>query len=206
MSVKNSASILAVMGATGSGKSAWIKQQLKKWKPTRLLIWDTMQEYPDHGTVTASPAELVQLVGKAGKKGRFAVVFQPAADPAARAKQFDLFCKLAMAAGNLTMLVEELKFVTKPSWAPMPWAQATLTGRHKGLKIIGTSQRPASIDKDFLFNATFIHAGRLLSDDVKSVAKAMQIPEVQLEGLQPLQYVEKNMQTGQLTAGKVTFS
>lgn len=203
--VKNNASILAVMGAPGSGKSSWIKQQLKKSKPPRLMIWDTMQEYSEFGQITGKPTELTQIVSAAGKKGRFAVVFHPSMDSKIRARQFDIFCKLALAAGNLTMLNEELKFVTKPGWAPLAWSQVNLTGRHKGLKIIGTSQRPASIDKDFLFNATFIHTGRLLSDDITSVAKAMQIPESELEGLQPLQYVEKNMQTGQKSTGKVTF-
>ncbi|TAN78248.1 MAG: hypothetical protein EPN14_06740 [Gallionella sp.] len=33
--------------------------------------------------------------------------------------------------------------MTKPGWA-----QVTMAGRHKGLKVIGASQRPASIDAD----------------------------------------------------------
>ena len=49
-----------------------------------------------------------------------------------------------------------------------------MTGRHKGLKVIGASQRPASIDKDFLGNCMAIHIGRLAyAEDVRAVAKGI---------------------------------
>ena len=200
--VKNNASILAVLGAPGSGKSSWLKKTVKK--PPRFMVFDTMNEWGHIGKSTSSIAELVRIVA-AAKKGKFAVAFVPSSDEKIRAAQFTVFCKTASAAGNLTALIEELRFVTKPSWAPMAWAKMNLLGRHRGLKIIGTSQRPASVDKDFLYNATFIHTGRLLAKDLKAVAEAMQIDESELVGLQPLQYVEKNMQTGQINTGTVTF-
>lgn len=203
--VKNNASILAIMGKTGSGKSAWLKQQLKKWNPKRMMIWDPMKEYDGYGIVTDKPTEFVHIAATAGNKKPFVVTFRPSADPDIRSKQFDIFCKLAVKVGNLLMLVEELKFVTKPSYAPLPWAQCNLQGRHCGLKIIGTSQRPASIDKDFLYSATVIHTGRLLAKDLKVVAEAMEVSPILMRGMKPLEFVERNMQTGELVKGKVTF-
>lgn len=202
----NQASIVAVMGASGSGKSTYIKQTLAKAKPARLLVWDPMAEYAHLGQVAPSLSHLVQALAAAGRKGRFAWVFQPAPDEKTRARQFNVFCGVAMAAGNLTLVVEELRFVTTPSRAPVGWAQVTMTGRHKGLRVLGASQRPASIDKDFLGNATLIRTGRLAyPEDVRAVSKAMQVPEARIAELKPLEWIEKNMQTGKVAAGKIRF-
>jgi hypothetical protein len=61
----------------------------------------------------------------------------------------------------LLVVVEELRFVTTPSRAPAGWASVTLRGRKRGLRIIGASQRPAQIDKDFLGQCTLIRCGAL---------------------------------------------
>lgn len=201
---KNNASILAVMGASGSGKSLYIKRGLKRSRPGRLLIWDPLREYGEFGLVHDAMGSMVDAMAKAGKSGRFSLVFQPAVNEKQRAKQFDLFCGLALAAGNLTVIIEELKFVTRPSFAPLRWSEITLTGRHKGLRVVGVSQRPASIDKDFLGNATVIHCGRLAyPEDRRAVAKAAGIDETKIEQLLPLEYIEKNMATGEISTGKV---
>lgn len=198
---KNLASIVAVFGASGSGKSAWIKRQMAKSR--RTVIWDAMAEYGAHGVVVK---ELARMAETMVKEKQFSIVFQPVTDTAKRAQQFDLFCRLALAAGNLLLVVEELRFVTTPSRAPVGWAQCCLTGRHKGLKIIGASQRPASIDKDFLGNATIIHCGRLVyPEDARAIIKAGGIPEAELASLKPLDWVEKDMTTGKLTRGRLTF-
>lgn len=112
---KNTASNIAVFGASGSGKSTFIKRAIAKAKPARLLIWDPMQEYAEFGQVTQSLGELVAQIAAGGKRGKFSLVYQPSSDEKTRAKQFDVFCGLAMAAGQLVLVVEELKFVTKPS-------------------------------------------------------------------------------------------
>lgn len=201
----NQASIIAVMGASGSGKSTFIKRTLRKPKPARLMVWDPMREYAEFGQVFDSMGGLVDMLGKIGR-GKFSVVFQPAANEKARARQFDVFCGVAMALGNLTFVAEELKFVTRPGYAPIRWSAVTMTGRHKGLRVIGASQRPASIDKDFLGNCTTIRTGRLAyPEDIKALSKAMQVPEAQIGALKPLEWIEKNMATGKITTGKLTF-
>ncbi len=81
-----------------------------------------------------------------------------------------------------------------------------MTGRHRGLRVIGASQRPASIDKDFLGNCTTIHTGRLAyHEDVRAVAKAMGGDEAGIAALKPLEWIEKNMQTGQISRGVIAF-
>lgn len=199
MSVANKASIMAVLGASGSGKSTYIKRALSRGHP-RLLIWDPMSEY--QGELVPTLAGLI--AGLKAKK--FRLVFRPSADPAQRGRQFDLICRAALAAGNLTLVVEELRFVTTPSRAPLGWAQVCLTGRHRGLRVFGISQRPASIDKDFLGNCTAIRTGRLAyPEDVKAVCKVMGVPPAKVEALRPLEWLEKDMATGRMASGVLTF-
>jgi hypothetical protein len=201
----NKAQIIAVMGASGSGKSTFIKRLIRKPKPNRLMIWDPMREYAEFGQVFDSLELMVDTLGKQSAK-KFSVVFQPASNEKARAKQFDVFCGLAMALGDLTLVVEELKFVTKPGYAPIRWSAVTMTGRHKGLTVIGASQRPASIDKDFLGNCTCIRTGRLAyPEDVRSVSRAMQVSDTDIAALKPLEWIEKDMATGTVRNGKLVF-
>jgi DNA helicase HerA-like ATPase len=199
VSAANNAHIVAVLGASGSGKSAYLKRTIAKGSP-RLLIFDPMAEYD--GEIVSDLAGLV-----AGLKAkRFRLVFRPKSDDKLRAVQFDFLCRAALAAGNLTLVVEELRFVTTPSRAPMGWAKVCLTGRHKGLKVYGASQRPASIDKDFLGNCTIIRAGRLAyPEDIRAVSKATGTPPDQLAALRPLDWIEKNMTNGKITRGTLTF-
>lgn len=188
------------MGASGSGKSLFVKRALIAAMPIRLMIWDPQQEYGNHGAVLTRLADVVT----ACQQPRFGVVFQPTGDTEAAKKQFDLFCKIAYAAGNLTLVCEELAFVTSPSWAPAGWSQCTLKGRHKGLKIYGLSQRPAAIDKNFFGNATSIRTGRLnFAADVKVLANVLQVPAEQVQALKPLEYIERDMGTGAVHRGKL---
>lgn len=153
--VTQRADIRAVLGATGTGKSHYVKAQLAKAR--RLLVWDIEDEYRDLPAVQLN--ELLPLMHGGKKPGRYRFICS--GDAATRAKQFDIFCRLAFNLGNVLVVVEELRFVTMPSRAPEGWALLTLRGRKRGVKIIGTSQRPAQIDKDFLGNCTLIRCGAL---------------------------------------------
>jgi len=134
------------------GKSYRMNQHMKKYK--RIMIWDVMSEY--EGTATASRAELVRIVS--GKV--FRVAYRPKFINGIK-DEFAFFCRLAFAAGSLVVVVEELNKVTSPNYAPPAWQDITSRGRHRRLIVFGSSQRPASVDKDAIGNATEIHVGRL---------------------------------------------
>jgi DNA helicase HerA-like ATPase len=202
LGARNKAQIVAVMGASGSGKSTFLKQIIRKTLPSRLLIWDPMTEYGDFGEGTRTLSDVMNKM----RANIFAIDFLPSSDPEQMKKQFDLFCQLAFAAGNLTLIAEELAFVTSPSYAPPGWAAVTLKGRHKGLKVYGASQRPASIDKHFFSNATKVRTGRLnYAADIKTLANVLSVQPEQIQGLLQLEYLERDMSTGKVTAGKLAI-
>lgn len=197
----NEADVIAVIGATGSGKGVYIKNYALTKAEKRLWIWDYMQEYAtlvDLSTTALGSA--LQAVG--GKT--FRVAFRPSYDDKTRARQFDLFCKAAVAAGNLRMVVEELAFVTSPTHAPAGWKAATSIGRHKGLRLIGASQRPAQVDKAFWSNCTEVHCGFLNHEpDQKVMAQVLGVAVSDVQGLKPLEYIHKNVRTKEIVFGKV---
>lgn len=166
---RNKADIIAVIGASGTGKSSYIKGKLlKRFK--RLFIWSPLEKTDQYaafcgGTVTSRITEFIGLV-KAGTK---AIVFVPTGNDADVKKQFDLFCRVVWEIENCHCLVEELSRVTMASWAPPAWKNLSTAGRHQGITLIGVSQRPANIDKDFLGNCTEIRCYRVNYDNDASV-------------------------------------
>lgn len=197
----NKAEVIAVIGATGSGKGVYIKNYALKKSDRRLLIWDYMREYQPF--VDLSTEKLAPVIG-AMKGKNFRVAFQPSFDDAVRKQQFDALCKAAVHAGDVRLVVEELSFVTSPSFAPPGWKMVTSVGRHKGLRVIGASQRPAQVDKAFWSNCTEIHCGFLnYEEDQKTMAKVLGVTVDDIKGLEPLQYFHKDVRTKKIVLGRV---
>lgn len=174
---KNKADIIAVIGASGTGKSSYIKGELLR-KYLRLLVWSPLEKTDNYagfcnGVVVAGKiSELVTQV----KAGAPAIVYVPAGSDAEIKTQFDRFCRIVWELEGATVLVEELSRVTMASWSPPAWKNLSTAGRHQGLTIIGTSQRPATIDKDFLGNCTEVRCYRVNYDnDAKVMADSLNL-------------------------------
>lgn len=194
------ASIIGVMGSTGCGKSMYIKTELLKKSDKRLAVWDYKREYQRQvHQVTDNLGEAVRAI--AGKT--FSVAFRPSFDDAIRAKQFDLFCRAVWHAKNAKVLVEELSMVTTPQRAPAGWKMLTCTGRSEGITIIGASQRPAQVDKDFFDNCTELHCGFLAGKRSRQVmADELGVEETEIMGLESLHYIHKKLRTKEIIRGK----
>jgi hypothetical protein len=179
------ADIQAVLGAPGTGKSHYVKSQIAKER--RLLVWAPDDEYPE-----LVPLQLSEIPRAFAGKKPIRAKFICSMNTALRARQFDIFCRAVFAIGNMRLVVEELRFVTRASYAPEGWASITLMGRKRGIRTIGTSQRPAQIDKDFLGACTLLRCGALeYPDDRKAVAPILRrsLDEIAaLKGFEALEY------------------
>lgn len=197
--------IVAALGSRGTGKSAWVRQHLQRTKPARLAVWDLMQEHADLGLTTADLGQAIRAM-----KGRsFCVVFTPDRDDKRRALQFDLWCRACLCVGNLLAYVEELAFVTTAHKAPPGWREMCLLGRHERhrVSIIGTSQRPAQVDKEFMGNLDLIHCGRLASrGDAETAAELLGVrPEV-VQTLPDLAWLERAAGDIKARSGQLSFA
>jgi DNA helicase HerA-like ATPase len=199
VSTAQRADILIIVGATGSGKSLQVKAQLAKRRPKRLLIWDPQAEYGQLASSVPTIAAAVEQVRLADTRGGLSLVFVPSPDPKLAWRQFDLWCQLAFQAGRCTLLAEELSGVTRPGSSPPGWLRVITQGRHRALSVIGTTQRPALVDKTALDNATTVRCGRLNSAASRRyMADLLDVPADQLAQLQALEWVEKDLHTGRL--------
>ncbi|VTU20749.1 AAA-like domain protein [Variovorax sp. SRS16] len=207
MDNSNKPNLRLYCGATGSGKGVSLREYLSGLKPSRLLVWDPLGEYGD--LVSGATSRLADVAKLAAGKS-FRVAFYPGPDVGTYKEKFAMFCRIAFAAGNLVMLVEELADVTSPTYAPMAWKQCTKKGRHAGLQIIAATQRPADIDKHFLGGCTYIRCfTQRFPADAKAMAGAMKLPfdtinalETREEGsVTVLSWIEKDFRTGKTTPG-----
>jgi hypothetical protein len=199
------ARIWGVMAASGTGKGVWVKGQLRELKPARLVIWDFKDEYGEFAKMASSLTEVLNAMRKAGAEGPLRIRYRPRSfgDKAMR-REFETLCSLVQAWGRCTFLAEELSNVTMPGWAPPAWRMMSSGGRHELIHIIGVSQNPASIDKMFLSNCTLIHVGPLHEEAHRNaVEKSMDVMPGSLADLVKFQWIEKNRDTGEFTAGVV---
>lgn len=199
------ARIEGVFGASGSGKTTYVRNCIEKEKPRRILVWDRMGEFSRRGIVR--PVYKLGDLIRACSGPAFAVGFIPPeeASEARLKKDFSVFCSIAMALGECWVIAEELTDVTTASHASQGWRRVCVQGRHKGLTVFGLSQSPAWVDKKFFGNCTRIQTGRLVEvNHAKAMSNTLGVPWQQIKGLPDFAYIAISMKTGQMTEGTVS--
>lgn len=200
MKAASEAPIFARMGAPRSGKTAGTKIDIKAAAPARLMIWDPKREYEDCAPALPS----LVAVYRAAKGKRFGLRYVPHGALKDWRAQFDAFCQVALEAGSLTLVADELADVTQPGWAPDGWEIVTRQSAHHHLIIYGLSQTPAGVDKTFLNNASNIRTGRLGSEgNIKAMADALMVPVAEIRALRGTQFIEIERVSGEVTRGDV---
>ncbi|ELE8117811.1 DUF87 domain-containing protein [Vibrio fluvialis] len=189
----------AVFGASGSGKSYYVKQIVKGWK--RALIWDPDDEYGEVPGVqlARSPSQVLELM----KRKAVRIRYVPATiERKLLEKCFDFISLAAFIWGNCLYVGEEIADVTTPSKAAGGWGTVLRRGRKRGVKVVGVSQRPAECDKTLFTQARYIRTGRLDGEgDKQRLAVSLGVPVEWVRRLGPLEFLTVDRTTGELKAG-----
>lgn len=207
MTVNNThaADVIAVMGATGAGKSSSIRVKLAADDSPRRLVWDPGEDFSEFGTVTDSERTLARAVVAAGA-GPFRLVYRPSFDTAVSRWQFSRFCALAHAVGNVQVVADELEDVMEANWAPPGWAMLIRKGRKRGCRVIAASQRPAGIEKRIWSMATVIRSGRLnYADDAATVARVLMVDPRDVLRLEPLHFIQRSVYAPVIVWGRIEW-
>lgn len=196
------------MGASGCGKSTWLRKRLGNKKRRRTFFWSPKEKKDDYasfypGSVICRTAEEVrQLLKAAGPRGEFHIVFWPTLVRKVDELHFDVCCRMLLAVENVAVIVDELHTVTRATHASDGWSQLVMLGRASGVEIYGMSQRPAGVDKNFMGNASLTRTGRLnFPDDAASVAKSIGVKASDILALVGFQWIERDNLTGKVTLG-----
>ena len=203
--------MVGIFGARGTGKNVYAVQLLKKLKPSRLMIWDHKHD-PGMSNFGQTFTDLGALI-RAIKSPSFQVRYMPDHSRDIQ-KQFDLFCRAAFAAGNLTLMIDELPEVTKANRAPAAWRQCVNVGRlyrgadgkERTLTIMGLGQRPSECDKSFMNNLDILHTGRIASvNDAKTLADLLALDFRKVMALPDLHWLERRQGQAEPTSGVLSF-
>lgn len=198
--------IIVVVGSTGSGKSQWVRQQIKT--APRLWVWDVKPEYHTlKGAVVVRNAG--DLLSAAQKKNNQRVLYVVPPTPA----NFEWWARCAYVAARvkqITIVAEEIADVTSPGKAPLHWGQLVRKVRATGSDLFAITQRPAESDKTAIGNASLFHVGRISrKKDRVYMAAELDVLESAIASLvsdeKRAWYVEKNMLSLKITRGCVTF-
>jgi hypothetical protein len=189
------ADITAVIGGTGTGKTFWMRQELRRRAPHRLMVWDPEGDLADLGVSVPSGqlASLVQLT----EGERWAIVYNPPFDRELAERAFNTWCRLAFKRAEQgrapLLLVDELSTVVRAGSAPAYWTACVSRGRKRGLSIMAASQRPARIDKDFWSQANRIRCSALgYEADQKAMAAALGRPLLDVQNLHGFEAIERD--------------
>jgi hypothetical protein len=199
----NNAHIIAVVGASGNGKGLYVKQWLKRARGARMLVWSPLEKTDNYAAVIGGePVTTIAGLVAGIKAGRRRLVYVP--NTSDLKAQFDRFCRVAWELSGWIIVVEELSRVTKPAWAPPAWRNLSTAGRHQGLTIIGTAQRPAQVDKDFFGNCTEIRCyGVGYVEDAKVMGNTMFIDYREIIALPQFHYIHRDVKSRTNTPGVV---
>lgn len=206
----NNADLSAFIGSTGTGKSSGIKEKIQEFDGDLMLIWSALEDTDNYcgfvgGVVVRSIGQLARFA--ATGKGRY-IYWSAKENRPELEKEFDQFCLIAFKSnpsnktGNVLVLAEELSDVTKAGWSPMYWRKIATQGRHKGLKVIGATQRPQLVDKTFLNAATELRCYRLnAASDSKVMADLVHVSPVEITSLEKFHYFHRYTEAGKTERG-----
>lgn len=200
----------AFFGARGTGKTAAFVQLVDRVKPARLMVWDFKHDpmLKDMGQPHRTMTQFLYSTRARTFTSRYLVDHSKDIH-----EQFDVFCRIAWAEGNLWMAVDELPEVTKANKAPPIWRKCVNVGRdyteggmRKSLTIVGLGQRPGECDKSFISNCDVYHVGRLtFKADAVAMADPMGCEFRELMTLPDLHYIEKEARKPEFSRGVLSF-
>ena len=124
--------ITAIVGSSGSGKTAWLKQQIAT--SSRLLGWGIEGQYTEKTKAVYTKEQLVKAIQELHVR----ISYQPKqlADFDYWARCAFAFVRLGAENGLMTDIVaEELADVTSPAKAPEGWGMLVRRGRKYGANI-----------------------------------------------------------------------
>lgn len=196
--------LIVVGGATRSGKTGYVRKEAGR--APRAFAWDIEDQWgrlPGWRRVTTR-AELLRAA-ESGAAQRVAYV--AGGDIKG---EFDFWAGCvqyaARWAGPLVAIAEELADVTTPAKAPGNWGILLRRGLKRGATIYAISQRWAEADKTAVGNASeFVIFRQSSGDDVRYLSRKTRIPEAEIEGLKPLEYVRYDAHAQQFARGKLKF-
>lgn len=151
---------VGVYGASGSGKSTWVKAAIRG--QSRVVVFDPLDEYGRHRLARVDSLKALRAVMARNWRG-FRVAYVPR--PGQEARSLSDLCRFIIAAQEpgrqagrpvpLTLVVEEMNLSFPVTGLPAEldgMMHMCSRGRHYGVRVIGVTQRVAEVATRFRGN------------------------------------------------------
>ena len=174
MKLFSATDVFLCLGRRGSGKS-YLARRIQGAYP-RKVIFDTLGEYGARdGVLCHSFAEFGRALLRIESEGQrtFTLIYQFDVERESHTSEFDQALRVLWHRGDVLVCVEEVQYFATAHSMPMWLRNCLLTGRHRHLGLVFTTQRPGECHKTIVSQANHVFCGSLHEkndlDYVKSV-------------------------------------
>lgn len=159
------------MGRSGCGKSYLCRNLQLMW-PRRVII-DTLGEYNDEREKFNSFKAISDrlIVASRENHDEFTLVYQFNPENENADDLFNELIRILYYFGNILIVIEEVQLYSNPHFLPHWLRNTLLTGRHRNVGLIFTSQRPGEVNKTIVSQCRHLFCGNLIDkNDINYVS------------------------------------
>jgi hypothetical protein len=186
-----STDLSCILGRRGCGKTYLLRRLISVYP--RCIIFDTLHEYTEtDGIVVNSYDEFSDFILKNQSTKNFVLIFQFELDIKNELQLFNECLKLLYFRGSVTIVIEEVQNFSNASiWGLQPYFKhCLLTGRHRDLSMIFTTQRAGELHKTILSQCSHIFCGQLHEkNDLLYVCSFLNINVEQIQHLEDRKFI-----------------
>lgn len=189
----NPTDCILIMGRRGCGKTH-LSKRIQEIYPRRVII-DTLSEYKDQGQVVNSFTEFTNAIFdlKKENKKEFVLIYQFPLESPMNEAEFNQIMRICYYFGNIQIVLEEIQNHCSTQWLPHWLKNNLLVGRHQGLSLLFTSQRPGEVNKTIVSQCHHIFCGTLTDkNDINYVAGFLNQNSEKLSGLPDRRFIYFN--------------
>lgn len=182
--------IITILGKRGSGKST-LGKYIQRVFP-RVVVFDRLHEYSgDKSAIYVSTwEEFSEAIRATAAAARFKIVYQFDIEATNDDAVFNEAMRILYYRGSICVVIEEVHVFASAHYLPQWLREALLTGRHRKMALIATSQRPAELHKTLLSQSHHIFSGTLHEkNDVNYLASVMGEAAFSLSQLKPFHFL-----------------
>ena len=150
--------VIGFFGRRGCGKSFLCKKVQSAFP--RLFIFDSLHEYEGENEIYNFD-EFCEAVKQSIGKSSFTYIIRFDIETAKKSETFEQMIRLLYYRGSVTIVIEEIQNFCTPHFIGHYLENAFLTGRHRDLSILYTTQKPSTVNKKILSQSTKIFCGGL---------------------------------------------
>lgn len=179
---------IGILGRSGTGKS-YLAQKILEIYP-RKIIFDSLYEYSNFGDIFHNFNDFSENIIKNKNSNNFSTIIQFDIESANNSDEFEEMLRISYYRGNCCVFIDEIQNFSTVHYLSYWLRQMILTGRHRKICFIYTTQRPGELHKTILSQTSKIFCGNLHSNnDIKTMANYLGKNDEEISNLEDRKFI-----------------